>query len=1055
MNTAPFPQRRALLRPLQAALGLACAATALVSAPTQAALAIGNNPLFLVIGKANVLVVLDNSNSMDEAANGEAVGSDSATSKSEIARTVVRDLTDKYRNRINMGLMAYRQNTPTSGHLHNSQYDVSYNPLNYRAGDTGPRSGSVKRWRTANPTSAGNYLHYNVALPFYDSSSQGNAFCYSTTANASSDFKDSNGTDNYRCFRNKAGTSDTLPAWANGSQEAAAGYSSYFGQFGLSPTDSDYAQGITDFGRFLTWTYVGPTWYRNDSPGRGYLHIPLGDLNAAKADAIKAKLVCNVPGVAGCNNSSSTTSSIYNAGLTPIEGTLLTARDYYKGGWSNASEGYVAGCYPLPESCKKNFVVMLTDGLPSTNKTGGALASPATALADAAAAAGALKTEGVETYVIGFALPTGVAADTLDQIAVGGGTDKAFTAGDKATLEAAFDAIFEDILKKSSSFGSVAQNSTSINTDSLVFQASFNSATWSGELRALSPTGLASIWSTSTAGRIPDAGTRKVYTRLPTGGGVEFKLLDSLATTQQGALATTSCATGLTGTACAQARIDWLRGDRSREETAKPAGPLRARSTVLGDIIGSSPFYVRKTNTVYVAANDGMLHAFDAATGNELFAYIPGAVLGGMYRLTNPSYAHEYFVDGDIAVSTPAQTPGKQILVGSLGRGGKGLYALDVTDPTAFGATQVLWEFADADLGLVLGRPLIVKMNNGKTVVVVGNGPNSATERAFLFVIDVETGALIRKIDTQYGNTTTASNGLYTPNGWDLDANGTIDTLYAGDLQGNLWKFDLSSATATSWGSAFTSGGKPAPLFVATDASGNRQPITGVIGVGLNARKGDANFAKRYVFFGTGRYLTTGDVGNKAVQSWYGLIDAGSAISGRAVLKARAIETEATASGYPVRSFTSASDGDMSGKQGWYVDLVAAAGTALGERMIGEQKFFGAVLTASSIVPDPNTCSPGGTGYLNAIDPFTGASLADSYFDTSGDGKVTTGDKVGGRVAGSIDIGVGLVGDAILIGGKAVASGTGSGMSGKTVESKDVEDRIRRGRITWREVVTR
>ena len=167
-------------------------------------LSIGNNPLYLVMGKANVLVVLDNSNSMDEDASGAAVGSASANSKSEVARGVVRNLTDLYRNRINMGLMAYRQNTPQSYQLHNSPYDASYNPANYDPAWTGARASATnKKYRMPNPTSAGHFVYYNVALPFYSTANYANAFCYSNTADASGDFGGGiipGAWDNYRCL---------------------------------------------------------------------------------------------------------------------------------------------------------------------------------------------------------------------------------------------------------------------------------------------------------------------------------------------------------------------------------------------------------------------------------------------------------------------------------------------------------------------------------------------------------------------------------------------------------------------------------------------------------------------------------------------------------------------------------------------------------------------------------------------------------------------------------------------------------------------------------------
>jgi type IV pilus assembly protein PilY1 len=1048
------------LRILQATLAVAFAAGALVSMPSRAELIIGNNPLYLVMGKANVLVVLDNSNSMDEDASGAAVGSASANSKSEVARGVVRNLTDLYRSRVNMGLMAYRQNTPQSYQLHNSPYDASYNPANYNPAWTGARASATnKKYRTPNLSSAGHFVYYNVALPFYSSGNYGTRFCYSNTANAGNDF--SNGEqpyigpwDTYRCFSTKTGTSDVLPTWENAPSEAASGYTNFWASFPLEATDSDFAQGISDVGRYVTWNWVSTTWFRNESPGRGFLHVPLKDLGTTQAAAMKTKLACNVPG----NPAPCTVDGIQNAGLTPIEGTLLTALDYYSGTWNNAAEGYVASCYPLPESCGKNFVILLTDGLPSTDKTGATLTNPTVALDGAKSAAAALKAAGVETYVIGFALPYGVDPATLNQVAAAGGTVTAYNAGDTTSLQKAFDTIFDDIFKKTSSFGSVSQNSTSINTGSMVFQGGFDSTDWSGKIKAFRPLNdgtLIELWNSADTGKIPDASSRKVFTRKPGVGGVEFKLLADLSAAQAGELSAVNCSAVLTGAACAQARIDWLRGDQSKED---PNGPLRKRSKVHGDVISSSPVFVKATNTVYVGANDGLLHAIDAANGNELFAYLPSALFPKLDKLTQTNYAHDYYVDGGIAVSTHFETPGKNILVGALGRGGKALYALDVTAPASFSASKVLWEYTDSDLGLVLGEPVIAKLNNGKAAVIVGNGYNSTNYRGVLLIIDLETGALIHKIDTQAGNLT-SSNGLSSPRGWDADGNGTLDYLYAGDLLGNLWKFDLTSGTPASWGSAFGTVASPIPFFVAADGNGVAQPITGMPGMGINARKGDPNFGKLYVFFGTGRYITTSDVTNKLPQSWYGLIDSGVAITnGRTDLKQRSIEIEGNAGGYAARAFSLATAGDMAGKKGWYIDLVSPTNGALGERMIGKNNLFGQVLTATSMIPDSDQCKPGGSGFINAVDPFTGAALTNLFFDANNDTNFNDSDRLGvqKRAIGSIDPGINLPSDGALIGNRFVVSGTGSGgvQNGPNIKSPGVGNPMFTGRIAWREVVT-
>jgi len=1032
---------------------LACAAAlmfgGLLALPARADLSIGNNPLYLVAAKANVLMVLDNSNSMDEGPTGEAKGSYSAESKSEIARSVIRSMTDTYRSRINMGLMSYRLNTPASAFIHDSPYDISFDPAHYDPAWTGSRaSATKKRFRMANPSGGGGgFVYYNVGLPFYDTSNHGTAFCYSATANASNNFVDGNGWDAYRCFTSKTGSSNTLPTWGNPGSEASNGWTGFLFGGTFRSTDSDYAQGITDFGRFNSWRVVGPTWFRNDSPGRGFLHVPLGDLGSTQAAAIKTRLACNVPGTPGA----CTSSGIQNAGLTPIEGTLYTARDYYRGTWTNAAEGYTPSCYPLPQSCGKNFVVMLTDGLPSNDRFGNIVSNPATAIAAAATAAAALKADGIETYIIGFALPFGTDPASLNTIAAAGGTGTAYNAADQATLQAALDAIFDDIFRRSSAFGSVSQNSTSINTGSVVFQGRFDSTDWSGEIVALRPeaTGtLTSIWNSSDPGRIPAAASRKVFTLKPGIGGVEFKTLADLSGAQQALLSGTNCSSTLTGADCAQARINWLRGDRSLED---PAGPLRRRSRVFGDVISSAPFFVKATNTVYVGANDGMLHAIDAATGNERFAYIPDAVFSKLFKLTQPNYTHDYYVDGELVVSTDYETPGRSILVGTLGRGGRALYALDVSAPNSFNASKVMWEFTDSDLGLALGRPVIVKLNNGRAAVMVGNGYNSSSERAFLFLIDLIDGTLIRKIDTGAGSSS-ATNGLATPRGWDLDGNGTVDVVYAGDLLGNLWKLNLKSATPADWGSSYTASNVPAPMFVAKDGSGNRQPITGMIGAGINSRKGDLNFGKRFVFFGSGRYITSSDVTNTAPQSWYGLIDDNAVITGRSELKTRAVTLETTVSGSAARSFTVAVSGDMAGKRGWFIDLVSPTTGNTGERMIGEHKFFGTVLLASSMIPSAAVCTPGGSGYLNAIDPFTGANVGNLFFDANNDLLFNDSDRVGtAKVAiGSISPGINLPSDAILIGNRLISSGTSG-----DIRSMSVMNPVRNGRISWREVVNR
>ena len=1042
-----------LLRMLPAA---ATFFVSLLAAPAQAVVALPDVPLFTTsAGKANVLMILDNSNSMDEAANGAAVGSNSPASKSEIARNVIKGLITNYTGKFNMGLMAYRQNNLVGNYLHNSPYDASYNPADFDPTFAGARDSQTKRFRTPNVSSAGSYIYYNVALPFYSAGSQGNAFCYAPTANAFNNGENpSTGPwDTYRCFTKKIGISNVMPTFGNATSELAQGYSSLLFTGRLSPTDSDLAQGIVDFGKLLTWNVVGRTWFNNASPGRGYLHVPIKDLDAAQAAAISAKLACNIPGTpTGCTN-----AGLKNAGLTPLEGTLLTAKDYFKGTWNNAAEGYTESTYPLPTTCKHNYVILLTDGLPSTNKNGVLLANPALAVTQAAAAAAALKADTTETYVIGFALPFGTDPTTLDQIAVAGGTGTAYNASDAATLNAALTAIFADIDLKSGSASAVAANSTSLNSETNVFSAKFNTQEWSGELQAFRiiprTVGLVttyhvdpvSAWRASE--NIPAFGSRNILTWDGSAGAGFPTVAQTLALTAPVAA--------------------YLAGERTGEGTI-----YRTRANLLGDIVHSSPVYVKDSDTVYVGANDGMLHAFNASTGREQFAYVPGGInLAALKTLSNPAYAHRYFVDGELVVSTKQQTPDKNILVGLLGAGGKSVYALDVTSPVTMTPSKVLWEFSDPDLGNALGKPVVVELNNGKTGVMFGNGYNSALEHSVLFILDIQTGAVIKKLDSLKGSSA-LSNGMAAPIGWDLDDSGTVDLLYAGDLLGNVWKFDVSGNSPATWDSAFKAAGKPKPFFVAMDDASKPQPITGAMSMGLNP----TTFASS-LFFGTGRYLTLDDPANQDVQSWYGLIDAGAVIAGRNALLRRKIVNDTTSFGTHVRAFEFAVDGDMAGKFGWFVDWVKPPfppGTPEGERVVSDTivtftNELGPVLVAASIIPNAAACGSGGRGFINALDPYTGASFANTqgtdlngnatiisngYFDVNENRNMHDdiipdggGDPAPAPI-GSVDGGVGMPSTPILLGPVLVCDGSSGQTCDMSVGGTPVQ-----GRISWREIL--
>lgn len=622
-----------------------------------------------------------------------------------------------------------------------------------------------------------------------------------------------------------------------------------------------------------------------------------------------------------------------------------------------------------------------------------------------------------------------------------------FSAQNPVEFANALTAMLNDIVDRKSSSASVSTNSTKLTTSSLVFSATFNTNKWTGELEAfaIDSSGVSSTAKWKASEKVPAHGSRKIITT--TGGQAREFLWSNLSATDQSALGSTDV-------------VSFIRGDRSKE--VANGGTLRNRGSVLGDIIHSSPYYSKDSKIVLVGANDGMLHAFDADTGVEKFAYIPSPLLAKLAQLSQTTYDHKYYVDGEITVGEKSQTfLNESYAVATLGRGGKGLFALDITDPANFGTTDVVWEYVsttDKDLGYMLGKPVIARMNDDSTVAIVGNGYNSTNGNSVLYIFDLKTGALLSKISTNVGG----DNGLAAPGVYDADADGYVDYIYAGDLKGNVWKFDVTGNNKNKW--KLDNGG--APIFVAKDAAGNLQPITSQITMARNFLRNDPNLGKLFLFFGTGAYFRADDPASKAVQSWYGIIDDGLTISSRNVLKQRGLESVFTVEGKTVRSFKPANivfdnqgnlvSHDMNGERGWYIDWIDPDGTERGERIITPSAFYRftePVLLVSSIVPvadDP--CQPGGTGYLNAINAFTGGSLNESFF--------IFGSYTGATAIGSLDMDLGMLSQAsILVGdsstGQLVVSG--SGKTGATDEQTTGSTKVNtgvqpRGRMSWREI---
>jgi type IV pilus assembly protein PilY1 len=601
----------------------------------------------------------------------------------------------------------------------------------------------------------------------------------------------------------------------------------------------------------------------------------------------------------------------------------------------------------------------------------------------------------------------------------------------KTQLGKAFDAL----LQRTFSTSAAAVNSGTIQSNTKFYQSEFSSVVWSGNLRArpILADGSFGTLSWTASSELPGHDARKIATRNTGGATVPFRWA-SLDSGRQAALTPEGVpATG-------QQRVDWLRGDRAQER--RNGGAFRDRDplSVLGDFINSTPVYVGKPSRrfrdslesaayssfkttyatrdpmIYMGGNDGMFHAFDAETGEEKWAFIPSSAFNRLKGLTDVNFQHKFLLDGSPAISDAFWTgTWKTVAVTAQGFGGQSLFAMDVTDPTAATETAVggkfLWEFTDlvdTDIGYVTGRPVIARMKNGKWAAIFGNGYNntvpdgraSTTGNGVLYVVDLETGAIIRKFDTRVGMAAdplglSRPNGLAAPGVVDINDDDIADFIYVGDLFGNLWKIDVTSTTATSWAFSFVdAGSNPLPLHIARNAGGGVQPITSRPTIG-RAPYGVGNM----VYFGTGKFLELQDrvVASLTTQSLYGIIDRNTGttadrVLGRAALTQQTIDVETAASfgGDPV-DVRITSNNPLGANRGWYLDLILPGPVFQGEMQITDSVLRNGRIFFTTLVPNPDPCGLGGDSWLFTLDALSGGRL-DSTFDLDGDGEFTNQD---------------------------------------------------------------
>ncbi|WP_231369956.1 pilus assembly protein [Thioalkalivibrio sp. ALE17] len=575
--------------------------------------------------------------------------------------------------------------------------------------------------------------------------------------------------------------------------------------------------------------------------------------------------------------------------------------------------------------------------------------------------------------------------------------------------------------RSGASVTSVATNSTELQPDgtNVVYQARFNSADWSGDIQALEidVVSLDLVESWSAASQLPGHASRNIVT-YDGSDGIEF---------DWNAISTL-------GSPLTEELVAYLRGDPSNE--LQNGGSFRNRSTPLGDIVNSNPVYQgaslnfgygfeddymafrqanqNRSEVVYVGSNGGMLHAFDAETGEELFAYVPSMLFDKLPQLADPNYTHKFFVDGQQRIAH-AQIDGswRTVLIGTLGAGGRGVYALDVTDPENFGPDNVLWELSgddDADLGFTFGDATIGRTANDEWAVLFANGYGSNNEDAVLFVVDLEDGSITRKISTE----TAGGNGLSSPV-FRASGDRIIQEGFAGDLQGNLWKFDLTSTNNTGqWDVAFKQGNNKFPLFEATSPNGSAQPITAKPAIGSHPNGGSI------VLFGTGKFFETQDnqiESDPQIQTVYGVRDHSEtdAPLGRDDLVPQSFIGQGVIAGTVVRA-TSDEELDEDA-DGWRLDLDFPE--PRGERVVTQPVLIDGRVEFVTLIPFDDPCAGGGTSALFSLNAATGGRPSNPVFDLNRDGDFDSGDTItinGEEVApSSIDPGLGIIGRPTLI----------------------------------------
>lgn len=608
--------------------------------------------------------------------------------------------------------------------------------------------------------------------------------------------------------------------------------------------------------------------------------------------------------------------------------------------------------------------------------------------------------------------------------------DNYFTGGQADKLVEGLNKAFAKIASEASVANSTALAFASANESSsgaINYAATYNPSGWTGTVTGSSVTyasngtpTLTQQWDARDLLSAKAPADRKIITCCNSGAGLAFTNTALTAASGAGTLSTRTYIDSFahvpgvaSGSQSTANFINYLRGVRTQEQSN--GGPYRTRTAVLGDIVNAkvtvvgapdasyydttNPGYnsfkrarASRTPVVYVGANDGMLHAFDgsvgtSSSGTELFAYIPSFVYGnssnystrGLATLGNPGYEHRFFVDATpntfdvdferVGGTTTASTQDwRTMLIGGLGKGGKGYYAIDITNPADWTsetavATKVLWEFTASTMGYSYGDARVVKTARYGWTVVLTSGYNNSDGKGYIYFLNPKTGALLDTVVTPIGSTSSPINlahvTAFIPDQHDF----TATALYAGDLAGNVWRVDISA----------TSGNFPNPVRIATLAggSGNAQPVSTPVRVMV-----DPVTSKRYVLAGTGQLLDEADISSSALQSFYAIIDGTASAFYTTSTLPSGVSFPITRSNLNANTdLTTGIGSSPTNPMGWYYDLSAASTGGIADRINVMPTVNNGVVGVAVNRPNGEACSPSGSSYVFGVSFATGQSV--------------------------------------------------------------------------------